>query len=160
MASNVENYLKYTVAYGIPIASFFISMFALYRTSKSRKTEDRIRELELYIKEHNAKEILAKEHKIPEAKIEARIIKISKSKYSLKVWNSGNIRAFSINVEIPEEFEIIIIGDKLPFDYLDPKDSFEEHVVIHLGSHTKFNIKTMWKDKDGNTYEDIQLRSI
>lgn len=69
-----------------------------------RKTEDKIRDLEFYIKEYQTKEILQKQNILLEAKIEARIINIGKGTYKMKIWNSGNQKAYNVSANIPEEF--------------------------------------------------------
>lgn len=104
---NIEGILKIIIAYIIPILSFSISSIALYRTGKVRKTEDRIRDLELYINEYKAKEIEEKQNIQLEAKVEARIINISKGTYKMRIWKSGNLRAFNVSAKIPKECQII-----------------------------------------------------
>ena len=144
----------------IPIVSFIFSIIALYQANKSRDTEKRIQELELYIKEHEAEEIREKQNNPLEAKIEARVIKISKGKYRTKIWNSGNSTAYNIKASIPEKYEVLLMDDKFPYEYLESGDSFEENVIIHMGSKRKFEIITEWEDKDGNNHTLTQLRSI
>ncbi|NMB19059.1 MAG: hypothetical protein GX984_06375 [Erysipelothrix sp.] len=157
---NIEGILKIIIAYIIPILSFSISSIALYRTGKVRKTEDRIRDLELYINEYKAKEIEEKQNIQLEAKVEARIINISKGTYKMRIWNSGNLRAFNVSAKIPKEFQIILMANKFPYEYLDPNDSFDENVIIHGSSYRKFKIITEWEDEHGKKYNHEQLRSI
>ena len=78
----------------------------------------------------------------------------------MKVWNSGNEKAYNVAVFIPEEYNVIIMEDKMPFEYLEPGNSFEECVVIHSGSASKFKIVSTWEDEKGEKYENTQLRSI
>lgn len=157
---SIEPVLKFFVAYVIPIASFFISIVALYKTRNSAKVDDRLKALELKIKENQVKELELKENKESSPYIEARIVQISKSNYKVKVWNSGDERAYKVNVIIPDQFNLIIMDDKLPYEYLDPGDSFEENVIVHMGSSRKFDIITQWETKDGKIEENKKLRSI
>ena len=94
------------------------------------------------------------------AKIEARIIRISQGKYRLKVWNSGNATAYNVKVDIPQEYNIMVMKDKIPYEYLEPGSNFEEYVVIHGGSAPKFKIISTWEDEKANKHENVQLRSI
>ena len=156
----IRQFLHILITYIIPIVSFGFSVLALYRANKSRNMDNRIKELELYIKEHEAEKIKQIQNIPMEAKIEARVIKISKGKYRAKFWNSGNITAYNIKASIPKEFGVLLMDNKFPYEYLDPGDSFEEHVIIHMGSQPKFEIITEWQDKEGKQYTNTQLRSI
>ena len=97
------------------------------------EVEEKLREYELALKKHELEKIRAEENEEKKANIEARVIKISKGSYRLKVW---------------------------PFEYLEPGSNFEECVVIHGGSAPKFEIISTWEDEKENKYENIQLRSI
>lgn len=88
------------------------------------------------------------------AKIEARVINVSSRNYRLKVWNSGDADAYNVNVMIPEEYQIIMLNETMPFECLKVNKSFEEVVVIHLESVRKFKMILTWEDKDGNKYND------
>lgn len=37
------------------------------------------------------------------------------------------------------------MADKLPYEYFDLNDSFEENVIIHMNSQRKFRIVTEWE---------------
>lgn len=156
----IRQFLYILITYIIPIVSFGFSILALYRANKSRNMDNRIKELELYIKEHEAERIKQIQNIPMEAKIEARVIKISKGQYRAKFWNSGNITAYNIKANIPEKFGVPLMQTKFPYEYLDPGDSFDEHVIIHMGSQSKFEIITEWDDKEGKHYTNTQLRSV
>lgn len=95
-----------------------------------------------------------------EAKVEARVINISKVTYKMGNWNSGNLRAFNVLAKMSKEFQIILMANKFPYEYLDPNDSFDENVIIHGSSYRKFKIITKWEDEHGKKYNHEQLRSI
>ena len=119
--------------------------------------EEKLREYELALKKHELEKIRENEEK--KANIEARVIKISKGSYRLKVWNSGNETAYNVAVSIPKEYSVIIMKDKMPFEYLEPGNSFEECVVIHMQSAPKFKVISKWEDEMGNEFLNEQLRS-
>ena len=44
-------------------------------------------------------------------------------------------------------------------EYLEPGNSFEECVVIHMQSAPKFKVISKWEDEMGNEFLNEQLRS-
>jgi len=116
--------------------------------------QKKIEELNLQIKQNQLEKIKAEQNRVKKAKIEARVINVSSGNYKLKVWNSGDADAYNVNVMIPEEYQIIILNETMPFERLNVNKSFEEIVVIHLQSSKKFKMILTWEDKDGNKYND------
>lgn len=158
--------IKGVAIYVMPIAAFVVSLIALKRSNDTMKVqvqlsevEEKLKEYELALKKHELEKIQAEERDEKKAKIEARIIKISKGNYRLKIWNSGNAVAYNIKASIPEEYSIIIMKDKMPYEYLEPKNGFEECVVIHMQSAPKFKVISEWEDEMGNKFSNEQLRS-
>lgn len=160
MSIQYEDILKIVTAYIIPIISLVFSGIALYQSSKSRKTEEKLKGLELYIKEHEAKEIESKQNTPSRPNIEARVYKVSNGVYKLKIWNSGNATAYNISASIPDQYNILLLKNKFPYEYLKPNDSFEENVIYHMRSSPKFEIETFWEDDNGLKFKNVDLRSI
>lgn len=160
MPVKYEEILKIITYYIIPIFSFVFSVIALVQSRKSRNTEEKLKSLELYIKEYQAKEIEDKQNAPNSPNVEARIYKVSKGVYKAKIWNSGNATAYNITASIPEKYSVILMQDKFPYEYLKPNHSFDENVVYHMGSSPKFEIATYWEDEDGKEYSNIELRSV
>ena len=89
--------VKGVALYVMPIAAFIVSLIALKRSNDTMKVqvqlsevEEKLKEYELALKKRELEKIQAEENKEKKANIEARVIKISKGSYRLKVWNSGN----------------------------------------------------------------------
>ena len=61
-------------------------------------------------------------------KVDARIYSISKQNHRLKIWNSGQVEAYGVDFQVPEALEVY--RDKVPFEVLDPGNSFEEIVIF------------------------------
>ncbi|MGX7108682.1 hypothetical protein [Facklamia miroungae] len=160
MPVQYEEILKVITTYIIPILSFFFSAIALFQSRKSRKVEEKLKSLELYIKEHQAKKIEDKQNTPNRPNIEAKVYKVSKESYKAKIWNSGNATAYNITASIPEKYSVLLMKNKFPFEYLKPNQSFEEHVIYHMGSSPKFEIETNWEDANGKKYSNTELRSI
>lgn len=160
---NIKEAIKDIALYVMPIAAFGVSVIALIRSNKSLGVKVQLSEIqeqlinyELAIKQHEYEKMQASEQK--KACVEARIINIAKNKYKLKVWNSGDIKVYNINVTIPSEYSITVMKDKMPFEYLEPGNSFEENVIVHMGSSRKFKINITWEDEQGNKGSNEQIR--
>lgn len=67
--------------------------------------------------------------------------------------------AYNISVSIPEEYHIILESNKMPYEYLEPNDGFDEYVIIHWGSSRKFKIISQWENGHGEVFTNEQLRS-
>lgn len=65
---------------------------------------------------------------------------------------------YNVNVTIPLEYSITVMKGKMPFEYLEPGNSFEENVIIHMGSARKFKINITWEDEQGNKGSNEQIR--
>lgn len=153
--------LEIILRYVIPIGSFVFSVIALKHSNDTMNVrveftemQKKIEELNLQIKQNQLEKIKAEQNRVKKAKIEARVINVSSGNYKLKVWNSGDADAYNVNVMIPEEYQIIILNETMPFERLNVNKSFEEIVVIHLQSSKKFKMILTWEDKDGNKYND------
>lgn len=144
--------------YFIPIASFILSIYSIYRSSKVSALEQKVNEYDLKLKKYEL-ERMEKANKL-EAKIEARIIRISKSSHKIRISNVGNANAYDIDYFIPEKYNIILIKDDrvTPLEVLISGESFDVDVVIHKGSSKKYEVTTTWKDKEGKSYSNSEVR--
>ena len=157
--------IKDIAIYIMPIAAVLVSVIALIKSNKCTQVqvklsemEQKLQEYDLALKKYELEKIEREVNREKKACVEARIIKISQGKYKLKVWNSGDVTAYSIDVEIPSEYNIILMKDKMPFEYLEPGNGFEEHVVVHMQSSRKFKIICKWEDKNGEQHFNEQIR--
>ena len=174
MDIEITNYLNIVIEgikgialYIMPIAAFIVSLIALKRSNDTMKVqvqlsevEEKLKEYELALKKHELAKIQAEENEEKKANIEARVIQISRGSYKLKVWNSGNATAYNVVVSVPEECGVMIIKNKMPFEYLEPGKSFEERVMLYGRFSAKFNITSTWKDEEENQCKNVQLESI
>lgn len=160
LMETIEVFLKVIVSYLIPIASFALSVFAVYKSNKVKDTEDKLKKLELLLKEYAVEELQRKQNMPKVAKIETRINKISKGNYRIRFWNAGNATAYNIRASIPEEYCVLLSDWKFPYEYLKEGESFEETVVICMGCNGKFKIFVQWEDENKKQFEVEELRSI
>ena len=137
----------------LAIASFVMSF-------KAQHLQNKVNEFEVRIKEFELAEIEKVQKEKNSSCVEARLVRIARGNYKLKVWNSGNTRVDNVIATIPEEYKITIVNDKMPFEYLDPRKGFEVNAVVHSGSSRKFRIITEWIDNDGNSKKKEQMGDV
>lgn len=142
----------------ITILSFVISVIAMRKASKANKLQDKINTLELKLKQYEVDKIEKEKAEENRICVEAQVVRISKEKTIMKVWNSGNATAYNVTAYFQDEVGIRIFDqNKQPYDFLDPNKNYELVLMTHLGSKSKFVIITEWEDKDGNKQKRSQM---
>lgn len=148
------------VKFGFPSLALVLSFLSYLDSRKANKVKERLNIVEEKLKLYELEEKEKEREEAKKAYIEARIINISKGKYKMKIWNSGQATAYDVDFKIPEEYESLIWRDKVPYEFLDAGKSFEEHVLVHSGTPNKFKLITIWRDKDGKEFSKKQIVSI
>ena len=148
------------VQYGFPTIAMVISVLSYLKSRKTDKVKDRLLVIEKKLKSYELEEQEKKKKEASKACIEARIVHQGNQKYKLKIWNSGKAKAYNVDYKLPEGSEDFIIRDKAPFDYLESMKSFEEHVIVCMGSPSKVNITTLWEDENGEKFFKEQIIQV
>ena len=148
------------IGYGVPFIAIAISIASFHESRKVNKVQLRLNEMEEQIKKYELEE----KEKVREAAnksiVEARIYNVSKGKYRLKIWNSGQATAYHVDYEVPGDLRNIVMRDKVPYEILEAGKSFEEHIIYYMGMPSKITVKTVWKDANGELYEKEQIVSF
>ncbi|MDU6115403.1 MAG: hypothetical protein E6649_13400 [Paeniclostridium sordellii] len=148
------------VQYGFPTIALIISIFSFRDSRKASKIQYRLNEVEEKLKKYELEDKEKEREEATKANVEARIIKISKGKYKMKIWNSGKSTAYNVDFNTPEECNGMVWRQKVPYEFLDPGKSFEEIVIVHCGTPDKFQVTTTWSNKEGHEYSKKQMVSI
>lgn len=145
------------VTYIVPVLALILSAISVYRTNKISKLEEKINEYDLKLKQYELEEIESTMKK--EARVEARIYRVSKSVNKIRISNIGNADAYQVDYDIPDKYQIILCKDEdvTPIEVLKAGDSFDESVIVHMGSSKKYEVVTTWKDSNG---DDQLLKEI
>lgn len=152
--------IKEGVTYIVPLIALLLSIVSLCKSGKGQKLQVRVSELELKLKQYEVAELEKKKTEADLACIEARVINISQGKYKLKVWNSGQATAYKVSAAVDKDANLMIMGSKMPFDFLAAGKSFEEHLIVHGGTADKFKIVTTWEDAAGQSHQKEQMGSL
>ncbi|MCR4556646.1 MAG: hypothetical protein K5779_02345, partial [Saccharofermentans sp.] len=136
------------VSLAVAIVSFIIS-------SKSQHLQDRVNEIELKLKEYELEEKEKEQQKVP--CVEARINHITKDKYKIRIWNSGNSTAKNITASWDGAGKVLFFDqEKMPFEFLEPQKGFDLTITTCFGSPGKLCITTGWEDEAGEKHSKIQ----
>lgn len=148
------------VKYGFPTLAITLSILSFRDSRKARKVQERLNRIEEKLKQYELEEKEKERAEASMACVEARIMNISRGKYVMKIWNSGKVTAYNIDFKIPEEYSGIVWKDKTPYEFLEPGKSFEEIVLVHSGTPSKFKVTTIWTDIENNPFTKEQFVSI
>jgi len=148
------------IGYIVPFIAIAISIFSFHESRKVNKVQLRVNEMEEKLKKYELEEIEKVREAANKSIVEARIYNVSKGKYRLKIWNSGQATAYHVDYEVPGDLRNIVMRDKVPYEILEAGKSFEEHIVYFMGMPSKLTVKTMWEDADGEQYEKEQIVSF
>ena len=144
------------MGYVVPIVAFVISIVSFHESRKVNKVQLRLTEMEEELKKYELEKIEREREAANKPIVEARIYKVSKGTYRLKIWNSSQATAYDVDFEVPEELKGLVCKDKVPFEVLEAGKSFEEYITFYYGTPPKFTVKTTWKNVSGEQYEKEQ----
>lgn len=155
-----KEFFKDIVQYGFPTLAIAVSLLSFRDSKKANKIQERLHELEEKLKKYEIEEKEKEREEATKAAIEARIIRISKGNYQMKIWNSGKVTAYNVDFEVPQEVSGFIFKDKVPYEFLEPAKNFDEHVIVCSGMPSKFKVTTKWEDAEGEQYSKEQMVAI
>lgn len=150
----------FLIQYIIPIVAIVISIFAYRDSRKANKVQMRLNQIEEKLKKYELEEKEKEREESTKACVEARVMKISKGNYQMKVWNSGKATAYNVNFMVPEECKSLIRKNKVPYEFLESGKSFDQLVLACSAIPNKFKVITTWNDKKGNSYSKEQIVTI
>lgn len=148
------------VKYVFPTVALGLSIISYIDSRKANKVKDRLNEVEGKLKKYDLEQKEKDREDATKACVEARVMKISKGKYKMKVWNSGKATAYNIDFEILNECKGMVFREKVPYEFLESGKNFEEHVIVHNGTPNKFKVTTTWTDEQGSPYSKEQIVTV
>lgn len=148
------------VQYGFPTIALWLSILSYKDSRKANKIQERLNSVEEKLMKYELEEKEKEREEATKACVEARIMKISKNNYEMKIWNSGKATGYDVDFIIEEEYKEMVWRDKVPYEFLESGKSFEEYVMVHSGTPRKFKVTTIWKDKEGTEYSKEQIVTV
>ncbi len=139
--------------------SLIVAIVSFIASIKSQHLQNRVNTLEYKLKQYELEEKEQEKKKNP--CIEARINHISKDRYKIKVWNSGNTVAKNVMASWEEQDCMIFYDlEKMPFESLEPQKGFELSATIFFGAPRKLFITTTWENEEGEKQSKSQWCDI
>ena len=94
------------------------------------------------------------------ANVEARIYRISKTAFKIRIANTGNADTYQVDYDIPKEYGIILRKDDgvMPLEVLKAGNCINQNVIIFTDSSKKYEVTTTWKDADGKDYSSKETK--
>ncbi|MFP1808740.1 hypothetical protein [Lonsdalea quercina] len=158
-----------TTSDAIALAALVVSIYTIITSEvKSRKSD--IKQKDIKDEQDKLRKLLLeKETKsaINEMKAElgARLVKIARNNYRLKIFNRGRVEAKNIDIHFPnndgnEYLSMHDVDDKFPYEVLHPQHGIEILAGISSESKTKYRIKLIWDDNYKKRNEEEFFISI
>lgn len=154
----IKTIANVSVKYFIPMAAFILSTISFYRTIKISKLEKQLKEYDLRLKQYELERI--ESSKQMKANVEARIYRISKKAFKIRIANTGNADAYQVDYDIPKEYGIILCKDDgvMPLEVLKAGNCINQNVIIFMDSSKKYEVTTTWKDAYGKDYSSKETK--
>ena len=158
-----------TTSDAIALAALVVSIYTIISSEMKSRKSDREQKVIKDEQDRLRKLLLEKETKsaINEMKAElgARLVKIAKNNYRLKIFNRGKVEAKNIEIHFPdndgnEYLSMHDVEDKFPYEVLHPQHGIEILAGISFGSKTKYRIKLIWDDNYKRRNEEEFFISI
>ncbi|UWQ32214.1 hypothetical protein K3555_16880 [Leisingera sp. M527] len=137
--------------------AFFISLLAYIETKRANRSQSRLtdREVELVRIQIQTAQNEAKREKT--AAVSARLNKVDKSSWKLRVFNTGPAPALNIRLVLDEQNSIIqenSASRKFPMSKLEKGQSVELAAFVHMQSNPKEWLRIRWDDPSGKDREN------
>lgn len=115
-----------------------------------RDQDEALKGIQIQLGELQLREAEEAEQRRTESKVEARHVSKGPKKHALRIANTGGTTVSDVTCTYDEaNAPYAFIQDEEPFERLEPGDSFDETLVMAMGSPSKFVVVTHWKDSEG-----------
>lgn len=145
----------------ISALSLIVAIISIAKSAKAQKLQNKVNVIELKLKEYELDKVAKEKEAANSALVQARIIHMGNDNYRLKIWNSGGGTAHNVTAKFEDNPNIFLMDlDKLPFEELESKKSFELILIVHFGSAHKAKVLTEWDNADGSHHIKSQMVDV
>ncbi len=129
-----------------------VSIVALFVTLRSTRASERLSEREIELVRFQLTKARREIEDEKRASVSARLYKVDKSNWRLKVYNQGPAEAKNVRIVLNEQNQLIdarSASEKFPMTRLEVGQSVEMNAYVHLASPSKEWIVLNWDDASG-----------
>ncbi|EKK3903186.1 hypothetical protein PNB79_001817 [Salmonella enterica] len=144
-----------TTSDAIAFAALVVSIYTIISSEVKSRKSDREQKVMKGEQDRLRKLLLEKETKSVindmKAELGARLVKIAKNNYRLKIFNRGKVEAKNIEIHFPDsdgdEYLVMHdVRDKFPYEVLHPQCGIEIIASLSYESKSKYRVKLIWDD--------------
>lgn len=139
-----------------------ISFILNYRLSlRDKKRSEQLAELQVRLHELQLQREEEAAERRTSSKVEARYVRIGLKGHRIRVSNTGGTTVTNVTCEYDEnDGPYAFIQDKVPYERLEPGESFDETIFFADGSPSKFTVMTRWTGEDGKERSRDNIVSV
>ncbi|WP_146348449.1 hypothetical protein [Falsiphaeobacter marinintestinus] len=146
----------------IALVALLVSGLSFWQARSGQRSQERLTDREVQLVRHQLSQFERDERASKEANVSAKLFKVDKNVWKLRVFNRGPAEARNVNVSpITSEgsmFPESSISQKLPMQVMEKDSSVDINAFPHFGSALKETIQISWDDaSSANRTKDIEV---
>lgn len=129
--------------------SIIVAIAALYLTLKNNQSQSRLTDREVELVRIQIDQAKQSSNREKTASVSARLYKVDKSNWKLRVFNQGPSTAKNVRLILDDQNQIIkenIANSKFPMSKMENGQSVDLLAFIHMQSNPKEWIRIQWDD--------------
>jgi hypothetical protein len=134
--------------------ALIVSAISLYVTWRGNQRQSNLIDRESEVARISIEKDFAQAKEKKQANVSAKLVKLGKSTWKLRVFNTGPADARNVNLELSEQNEMVqlnLIKDILPLKSLEKGQSIDLMVAVYIGTKPKESITLVWDDESSAT---------
>jgi hypothetical protein len=146
----------------IAILALLLSGIAVWQTNVGQKSQEPLTDREIELIRRQLSKFEQDERASKEANVSAKLYKVSKNNWKLRVFNRGPAEARNVGVELTRAegsmFSPDWIAEKLPLKTMEKGASVDITAFVHMGSASKEEIRIKWDDpSESNRTKTVEV---
>lgn len=146
----------------IALIALALSAYAMWQSQQVAKSQERLTDREVELVRQQLEKNKIEERNSKTANVSARLYKVAKNDWRLKIFNKGpsianNVSCSSADIE-NSMFSASSFSTKLPLAKMEQGDSVEINAFVHLQSPSKETVILTWDDASGsNQSKEVEV---
>jgi len=146
----------------IALAALLLSAIAIWQSRSAQASQERLTTREIELVRQQLEHLKRDERLWKTADVSARLYKVGKNDWRLRVFNKGPALAENVMVKILETEKSLFSEDwikqKMPMSRMEKGDSVDIHAFVHMQSNLKENLELVWDDpSESNRRKTVEV---